>query len=200
LAEKETERESKLAERAEEREIKALQRSEEMIQTQLEQRIQSLVEKLNRGEYHGPISQPDPVTKSYNLFFEGSATGIRDQSLTAELSGEIFLESLQTKGKVSKFKITGGDLIVGDTVYDLMFGKARTSSLGQSGEKDSMVLISQVMDDEGNATTLKIFLNANTPLEGEFGTEPLDVEIQMKRSKIASEWFLSASGQISLLQ
>ncbi|MGI0082537.1 MAG: hypothetical protein ACREAG_04485, partial [Nitrosopumilaceae archaeon] len=80
-----------------------------------------------------------------------------------------------------------------------VFGKARVTSSGSTGEKDSMVLIAQVMDDEGNGTTLKILLDSAVPLEGEFGVEPAQVDIKMPQSKIAGQWFLSASGQLSVI-
>ena len=197
--------ELRLAERAAEREDKALQRAEDLIQkleekiANLEQRLQSLLQKLETGEYYGPVPQESAVTKSYNLFFEGSAQTIDGEQTEVEMSGEIFLETLVQGNRLTKFKITGGDLIIGEQFYDLAFGKARATSAGAGGDNDSLLLISQVTDAEGNLTTLKILLDATTQIEA-IGSEPVEVEIMMPQSKIAGQWMLSGSGQLTLTE
>ena len=197
--------ELRLAERAAEREDKALQRAEDLIQkleekiANLEQRLQSLLQKLETGEYYGPVPQESAVTKSYNLFFEGSAQTIDGEQTEVEMSGEIFLETLIQGNRLTKFKITGGDLIIGEQFYDLAFGKARATSAGAGGDNDSLLLISQVTDAEGNLTTLKILLDATTQIEA-IGSEPVEVEIMMPQSKIAGQWMLSGSGQLTLTE
>jgi len=212
LAEKQAEREAKLAEKQAEREarlaekeVNALQRAEDLIQrleqriTDLEQRLQTLLNKVETGEYYGNISQLDLVTNSYSISIDGTASSLFDESVTSDVSGEIFIENLRTDSKVSKFKVTGGEIFVGDNIYDVVFGKARISSSGPSGEKDSMVLILQTMDSEGNTNTIRLSLDFESVLEGDFGTEPIELEI-IKNSKISGQWALSASGQLSLLQ
>jgi len=197
--------ELRLAERAAEREDKALQRAEDLIQkleekiANLEQRLQSLLQKLETGEYYGPVPQESAVTKSYNLFFEGSAQTIDGEQTEVEMSGEIFLETLIQGNRLTKFKITGGDLIIGEQFYDLAFGKARATSAGTGGDNDSLLLISQVTDAEGNLMTLKILLDATTQIEA-IGSEPVEVEIMMPQSKIAGQWMLSGSGQLTLTE
>ena len=204
-AETAAEVELRLAERAAEREDKALQRAEDLIQkleekiANLEQRLQSLLAKLETGEYYGPVPEESAVTKSYNLFFEGSAQTIDGEQTEVEMSGEIFLETLIQGNRLTKFKITGGDLIIGEQFYDLAFGKARATSAGAGGDNDSLLLISQVTDAEGNLTTLKILLDATTQIEA-IGSEPVEVEIMMPQSKIAGQWMLSGSGQLTLIE
>jgi len=211
LAEKQSEREAKLAEkqmgleaRLAEKETKALQRAEDLIQRleqriiDLEQRLQTLLNKVESGEYYGNISHADPVTNSYSISIDGMALSLFDESVTSDVSGEIFIENLVTASKVSKFKVTGGEIFVGDNIYDVVFGKARISSSGPSGEKDSMVLILQTMDSEGNGNTVRLSLDFESALEGDFGTEPIKLEI-IKNSKISGQWSLSAFGQLSLL-
>jgi len=211
LEEKESERESKLAEkqmefeaRLAEKEAKALQRAEELIQkleqkiADLEQRLQTMLEKVETGEYFGNIPQVDTVTNSYSISFDGIASSLFDESVTSDISGEIFIENLVTTSKESKFEVTGGEIFVGDNIYDVIFGKARISSSGSSGEKDSMVLIFEAMDSEGNGNTIRLSIDFESALEGDFGTEPIELEI-IKNSKISGQWSLSASGQLSLL-
>ena len=200
------EKQTKLAEKIAKHELKAQEKAEETILKlqqkidQLEQRLQKLLDKFEAGEYFGTIPEPDPVTTSYIISFDGSATSLNDDSVVTDVDGEIFLETQVTRSDTTKFRVTGGEILVGDTFYDFVIGKARVSSSGTSGEKDSLLILGQVMDDQGNVNTIKIFLNSVTPLTGDFGLEPIDLEIKMPQSKIAKHWSLSASGQLSLLQ
>jgi hypothetical protein len=95
--------------------------------------------------------------------------------------------------------VTGGEIVVGENIYDLAFGKARASSSGTSGEKDSMVLIGEVIDFEGNQNTLRITLDLAESLEGKFGSTPIDFEI-LPQSKISRQWSINAQGQLSLVE
>ena len=165
--------------------------------SELEQRIQALLEQLQSGEYFGNIENADDVSKSFSISFDGSAVSMQDESKTI-LSGEIFLETQVTNQNISKLRVTGGEIIVGDTYYDIMFGKARISSSGTSGVKDSMVLIGEVMDQEGNISTIRLSVDSPVPLDVDFGQEPLDVQISTP-SKIAKQWSLEATGQMELL-
>ena len=200
------EKQTKLAEKIAKHELKAQEKAEETLLKlqqkidQLEQRLQKLLIKFDAGEYFGTIPEPDPVTTSYIISFDGSATSLNDDSVVTDIDGEIFLETQVTRSDTTKFRVTGGEILVGDTFYDFVIGKARVSSSGTSGEKDSLLILGQVMDDQGNVNTIKIFLNSVTPLTGDFGLEPIDLEIKMPQSKIAKHWSLSASGQLSLLQ
>jgi multidrug efflux pump subunit AcrA (membrane-fusion protein) len=198
LAEKQARQDEKRAEK----EDKALQRAENLIEkleqriANLEQRLQKLLEKVESGEYFGNLPSVDAVTKTYGISFDGTATSMFDESVTADLSGEIFIENLITTSDVSKFKVTGGEIIVGDNIYDVVFGKARVST-DISDEKDSMVLILQTLDTEGNENTVKLTINFDSALEGDFGEGPIEFEIA-ENSKISEQWFLSATGQLTL--
>ena len=211
LADKQAEREARLAEkqiefeaRLAEKETKALQRADELIQrleqriADLEQRLQTLLNKVETGEYFGTVPKIDPVLHSYSISIDGIASSLFDESVTTDVSGEIFIENLVTASKVSKFKVTGGEIFVGDNIYDVVFGKARVSSSGPSGEKDSMVLILQAIDSEGNTNTIRLGLNFGSALEGDFGTEPIKLET-VSNSKISGQWSLNVSGELSLL-
>jgi len=169
-----------------------LQRIEE-----LETRLQGLLEKLESGEYYGHNLEIDPVTRSFGMSFEGSATSQKDSN-ESNVVGEIFIESLVTRDNSSKFRVIGGEISIGDETYDLFFGKARTSSSGSSGEKDSMVLIAHLFDDEGNEDTMKLIIDFQESLEGNFGLEPIEFEIK-SQSAISNNWTISASGQMTAL-
>ena len=169
---------------------------------QLEDRIQTLLEKYESGEYFGTVPEVDSEIKSYTISFDGSATSIDDESIV-DVEGEIFLENLLTFGdNISKFRVTGGEISIDKTFYDIVFGKARVSSSGPSGENDSLVLLAQVIDfadEDDDSSTLKLVINSETSLEGDFGLDPISIEI-LPQSKIAGQWYLSGSGQLSLLE
>ncbi len=192
LAEKQTEKESMALDRAN----KLIEELEQRI-VQLEQRLQTLLDKVESGEYYGTLTQLDTVTQSHSISFDGTATSIYDESVTTGLSGEIFIENLMTGSNTSKFKVTGGEIIVGDNIYDAAFGKVRVSSLGVSGEKDSMVIIIQTFDSEDNDNTIKLTLLFDSAIKADLGTEPISFEIK-PNSKISEQWFLSGSGTVSL--
>jgi len=192
LTEKQTEKESMALDRAN----KLIEKLEQRI-AQLEQRLQTLLNKVESGEYYGTLTQLDTVTQSHSISFDGTATSIYDESVTTELSGEIFIENLMTGSNTSKFKVTGGDIIIGDNIYDAAFGKVRVSSLGVEGEKDSLVVIIQTFDSEDNDNTIKLTLLFDFAITADLGTEPISFEIK-PNSKISKQWFLSGSGTISL--
>ena len=198
------EKQARLAEKQAEKDDKALQRAENLIEkleqriAKLEQRLQTLLEKLESGEYFGNLPRVDAVTKTYTISFAGTTSSLFDDTITNDVSGEIFIENLLTTSGVSKFKVTGGEIFVGDNIYDVAFGKARVST-GISDEKDSMVLILQTIDIEGNNNTVRLTLTFDSALEGDFGTDPIEFKIK-GNSKISGQWLLSGSGQLSLLE
>jgi len=175
---------------------KLIEKLEQRI-AQLENRLQTMLNKVESGEYYGTLTQLDAVKQQHSISFDGTATSIYDESVTTELEGEIFIENLMTGSNTSKFKVTGGEIIIGDNIYDAAFGKVRVSSLGVSGEKDSMVIIIQTFDSEDNDNTIKFTLLFDSAIEADLGTEPINFEIK-PNSKISEQWFLSGSGTLSL--
>ena len=79
----------------------------------------------------------------------------------------------------------------------MVFGKARLSSSGPGGEKDSMILIAQV-DDGVDVRTLKLSIDLTEEFTTD--TESAEIEILFPRSKIASLWFLSGTGTLGLTE
>jgi len=197
------EKELRLAEGSAQKESKALERAEMLIQkleqqvASLEKRLLQLLEKYESGEYYGNISTADVVTNSYVISFEGIALSIYDDSVTTEMTGELFMENQVTTPNTSKFKIVSGEVIVGNDIYDVAFGKARLSSSGPSGEEYSLVIVLQTIDSEENDNTIKITLGFNAPLEGEFGSPSEEFEI-LDNSKVSGQWALEGNGQLSL--
>jgi len=203
LEENQAKKESRLAEGSSQKESNALERAEKLIEkleqqiNNLEKRLQQLLQKYESGEYYGNISTADAVTNSYVISFKGIAISIYDESVTTEMSGELFMENQVTTSNTSKFKILSGEVIVGNDIYDVAFGKARLSSSGLSGDEDSLVIVLQTIDSEENNNTIKITLGFNAPLEGEFGSPPEEFEI-LDHSKVSGQWILDGSGKLSL--
>jgi DNA-binding HxlR family transcriptional regulator len=200
LAEKLTKLEEKLTEKAklsEERANKIRERiQKETLKT--DQRVQKLLDKYQSGEYFGNIKNKDTATRSFTMSFEGTAVEISDSSNVHTLSGELFLENQVTGNHVKKFRVTGGELLVGDVeVYDVVFGKARTSSSGSGGDKDSMIIIAQTSDGV-DVKTLKLNIDLSKELNSE--TDSADIKILFPRSKISSQWFLSGIGNLGLTE
>jgi len=113
------------------------------------------------------------------------------------VSGEVFLETLGSFKDTSKFRVTGGEIFVGENIYDIVFGKARVSSSGPSGENNSLIVIGQVMDFEGNGNTLRLSLDLEKIIEGDL-SEPIELDV-LSKSKISREWSVMASGSLSVL-
>ena len=162
---------------------------------QLEQRLQSLLDKFETGEYFGTVTNADTMPDSYGISFNGLATSLNDD-LVSDVDGDIYLESITTGTDSFKLRITGGEILVGDTFYDFVFGKARLSS---SDGNTTMIILGQVMDEQGNVSTIRLALDTATALTGDFGTEPVLFDIDSSRSKIAKQWTLDASGDFTLL-
>ncbi len=124
-------KELRLAEELTNKELSALERAEKLIEKleqqigNLEKRLQNLLEKYESGEYYGNISAVDDVTNFYVISFSGTALSIFDESVTTNMSGELRMENQVTASNTSKFKITTGEIEIGEAVYDIAFGKAR---------------------------------------------------------------------------
>jgi len=195
----ETEKELRASEDSSQKEPRALERALRLIEqleqkiSNLEERLQSILDKYESGEYYGNISTADTVTNSYVISFEGMATSIYDDTIKTEMSGELFMENQVTTSSTSKFKILSGEVIIGNNLYDVAFGKARTST---SGQEDSMVIVLQTIDSEDNANTIKMTLGFNAPLDGEFGSPSEEFEI-LDNSTVSGQWDLDGIGQIS---
>jgi len=165
LEEKLAKRELKIEERenALQRAIELIEKLEQRIQG-LEQRMQSLLDKVETGEYFGPTDDVS-VNKSYSLVLEGTASSDTIDKVES-FSADLFIETLSEGISSSKFQITGGELHVGDSIYDVAFGKARTLSSGSDGLKHNMILIGQVMDNNGDTSAIKLAFT----FEGNFET------------------------------
>ena len=199
IAEKLAEKGAKLSEKSklsEERANKLIQELEQKIQ-KMDERLQKLLDKYESGKYFGNLKNKDSVTNSFTLSFDGTALEINDSSNVSTVNGKLFLENQVTGKHIKKFRVTGGEIFVGDSdVYDVVFGKARLIS-GSGGDKNSMIVIGQVSNGV-DVRTLKLNINLSESFDDNI--ESVDIEILSPRSKIASEWFLSGTGNLGLTE
>ena len=140
----------------------------------------------------------DPDTKSYSISFDGLATS-KDGSVETKASGKIYLETLAKSKHNSKYSVIGGEIEIGEQYFDAIFGQAR-STVDKSKDKNSMVIITHIIDEESNVNTLKLTLKFETLLEGDYGKEPVPLELDGKRSTISKQWKLSGLGSLSLVE
>jgi len=164
----------------------------------MEERLQKLLEKYEDGEYFGNVKNMDVITKSFTVSFNGTASQINDSSNEVSFDGELFLENIVTGNHIKKFRVVGGEIFVGDSeVYDIMFGKARITSSGPEGEKNSMVIVAQASNGI-NVNTLKLNINLSESFDDT--SESIDIEILSLQSKIASQWFLGGTGNLEITE
>ena len=164
----------------------------------LPENVQTLLLMSESGEYYGPMFDSDPDTKSYSISFDGLATS-KDGSVETKASGKIYLETLAKSKHNSKYSVIGGEIEIGEQYFDAIFGQAR-STTDKSKDKNSMVIITHIIDEESNVNTLKLTLKFETLLEGDYGKEPVTLELDGKRSTISKQWKLSGLGSLSLVE
>lgn len=153
----------------------------------LEERIQSLLERLDQGTYHLPENvREDSQKSSFNASFEG-------QTDEGSVVGSVFLENVATRDNVAKFKVTGGEILVGDSVaYDVVFGKARIVK-GPAG--DILMIIAQIIDSEENVSTIRLAMEAGE-LKDNIAKGPADFSLG-PQSKISNKLIVGGTGQIA---
>jgi len=200
LASKIVEREARLIDKAqfaEERAAKIIQKLEQKIQ-KMDERLQKLMDRVESGKYFGNLKNVDTITKSFTVSFDGIASQIGNSSNEITFDGKLFLENQVTGNHIKKFRVSGGEIFVGESdVYDIIFGKARLTSSGSGGEKNSMVVIGQVSNGV-DVRTLKLILNLSESFDSP--TESVDIEILSPRSEIANKWLLSGTGNLGLTE
>jgi hypothetical protein len=121
---------------------------------------------------------------------------INDKSQTSSLTGKMSFSTYDKSKSDLKLELDLCEITVDEIVYNCGFGKARTVSSGQSGAKDSLVIVAFLEDNvlEEVHTTMKIFLNADMPINK---IEKSQVSILGPQSKISNLWFLNGTATLS---
>ncbi|MCV0401264.1 MAG: hypothetical protein K5777_04730 [Nitrosopumilus sp.] len=167
-------------------------------QEKLDSRTQKILEKITNGEYLGDKLSSSSVIETYELTFDSvTATGIHDKTQSSTLEGFMIFKTFD-KGKSNlKLELQECTIVVDDVPFNCGFGKARTTSSGDSGSKDSLVILAFLEDDilEEVHSTLKISLNSDSPIREIDGSS--QVSILTPQSKISGMWFLDGTGTLS---
>ncbi len=163
----------------------------------LDSRIQKVLDKIDDGNYLGKKIGSSTTIETYELVFDSvTATGIGDKTTTSSLTGFMNFKTFD-KGKSNlKLELQECQITVDNVPYNCGFGKARTTSSGDSGSKDSLVILAFLEDDvlEEVHSTLKIFVDAGSPIRD---IESSQVSILGPQSKISHMWFLDGTGTLT---
>jgi len=163
----------------------------------LDSRTQKILEKIDDGEYMGKKIGSSKTINTYELVFDSiSASAISNQSETSTMTGKMTFTTYDSSKSNLKLELESCSISVGDIPYVCGYGKARTASSGDSGSKDSLVIIAFLEDDlaEELHSTLKIFLDSNVPINK---IEQSEVSVLGPQSKLSHLWFLDGTATLT---
>ncbi|MCV0399760.1 MAG: hypothetical protein K5785_07180 [Nitrosarchaeum sp.] len=179
-----------------ERSEKIQERLEEKLD-ELDTRTQKILEQISDGEYMGEkIGSLETIDK-YELVFDSvSAYAVSNKSSTSYMTGQMTFTTFDSSKSNLKLELESCLISVDDIPYVCGFGKARTVSSGDSGAKDSLVIIAFLEDNlaEEVHSTLKIFLDSEIPIRQ---IEESTVSILGPQSKLSHLRFLDGNATLS---
>ena len=184
--------EEKLIKKSEEIQKKLMTKSDK-----LDLRTKNILDKINNGTYMGEKTTAFTYVETYELVFDFvNASMINDKSQTSSMTGKMNFTIYDKSKSNLKLELDECEITVDEITYNCGFGKARTVSSGESGAKDSLVIVAFLENDvlEEVHTTLKIFLNADIPINK---IEQSRVSIIGPQSKISDSWFLNGTATLS---
>ncbi|MBT8173535.1 MAG: hypothetical protein KJN83_05720 [Nitrosopumilus sp.] len=167
-------------------------------QKTLDSRTQKILEKINNGNYLGDKIGTSDIIETYSLVFDSvKATGIHDKTQLSTLEGVMNFNTFDKSKSNLKLELQDCKISVDGIPYNCGFGKARTTSSGNSEAKDSLVILAFLQDDviEEVHSTLKISLNADFPIGDIDGSS--QVSILGPQSKISGMWLLDGTGTLT---
>jgi len=185
--------EDKLGTKSEEIRKKLLEKQEK-----LDSRTQKILDKINDGDYLGDKISSSNSFETYKLNFDSViATGIHDKTKLSTLEGFMIFNTFDKSNSNLKLELQECSIVVDDVPFNCGFGKARTISSGDSGSKDSLVVLAFLEDDilKEVYSTLKISLNTDSPISEITGST--QVSILDPQSKISGMWFLDGTGTLT---
>ena len=164
----------------------------------LDLRTKNILDKINNGTYMGEKTTAFTYVETYELVFDFvNASMINDKSQSSSsMTGKMNFTTYDKNKSNLKLELDECEITVDKITYNCGFGKARTVSSGESGAKDSLVIVAFLENDvlEEVHTTLKIFLNADIPINK---IEQSQVSIIGPQSKISDLWFLNGTATLS---
>ena len=167
-------------------------------QEKLDSRTQRILDKIRDGNYMGDKIGLSTTFESYNLVFDSVvATGIHNKTQTSTLEGFMSFNTFDKSNSNLKLELQECQISIDGIPYNCGFGKARTTSSGDSGTKDSLVILAFLEDDviEEVHSTLKISLSSDNDI-GEID-DSSQVSILGPQSKVSGMWFLEGTGTLT---
>lgn len=193
LSDKTAKLEDKIAKKSDQIFKKLLEKQEK-----LDSRTQKILDKINNGDYLGDKISTSNSFETYELRFNSVAlTGIRDKTQLSMLEGFMIFNTFDKSKSNLKLELEECRITVDSVPFNCGFGKARTTSSGNSGLKNSLVVLAFLEDDvlAEVYSTLKISLNADSPITEI--TDSTQVSILNPQSKISGMWFLDGTGMLT---
>jgi len=184
-------------------EEKSTKKSEEIQQkleaksNELDLRTNHILDEINNGDYMGEKTTTDNFAETYELVFDSvTVTSLSNSSQTSSLTGKMIFNTFDKSKSDLKLELNECQITVDEITFNCAFGKARTISSGQSNVKDSLVIMAFLEDDtlEEIHTTLKIFLNADIPINE---IEKSQVSILDPQSMVSNLWVLNGTATLS---
>ncbi len=166
-------------------------------QEKLDSRTKKILEKINDGDYLGDKIGTSNIIETYQLDFDSvTATGINDETQQPiVVTGSMTFNTFDKSESNLKLELEECQITVGVIPFNCGFGKARTIS-GDSESNYSLVIIAFLEDDlEEIHPTLKISLNANSPIGDIDGSS--EVSIMGPQSQISNMWLLDGTGTLT---
>ena len=151
-------------------------------------------EILLKAKERGYLSSSENnASESYSINLDGSA---QSQSKTSSsLQGVLYLESMKKGPNATNYKVSGGQILINGENYDILFGKARTTS-SDAKVQSHMILIAEVMKPNGQVTTMKILMENQSSLNTQ--TETSSWSVMNPQSKIAGSWKMDAQATMTM--
>ena len=184
--------EEKLTKSSEEIQLKLAAKADK-----LDLRTRNILDSINDGDYMGEKITPDNYSETYELIFDSvDASLINDNSKISSLIGKMTFTTYDKSSTDLKLELNECQITIDKIIFNCGFGKARSVSSGTTEIKDSLVILAFLEDNalEEVHTTLKIFLNSDTPINE---IEQSKVSILEPQSKISGLWFLNGTATLS---
>ena len=163
----------------------------------LDSRIKNILDKINDGQYMGVKTPAKDYTETFELIFDSvNASQISNQSQMSTMTGKMTFTLYDKSKSDLKLELNECNIVVDEINYNCGFGKARTVSSGQSGAKDSLVIMAFIEDGvlQELHATMKLFVNADISINN---IEQSQVSIIGPQSTISNLWFLNGTATLT---
>jgi len=158
------------------------------------ERFHDILLKAKANGYLNTNTSSDASVKSYSLNLDGTAQS--QSKASSYMEGALYLETMTERSNISKYRVSGGQVIIDGESYDVLFGKARATSTNNTSAESTMILLAEVMKPNGEVTTMKLLLKNDSSINSE--AETSSWAVMNPESKLAGSWKMDAQATMSL--